>query len=321
VSSRFDSWLRNGSRALRDSREWLSDTPISVALEIMRKRSVKYAIPTRADVTMREISETKAIPETGEGLALATQAAFLGRWAMSGYPTITLTHKTAAALMATTVSPEIANEMVHAPWPAFVVRLPTPLLYCGPDEPGTLIGAMQSGEGWAYWMECESERTAPMLGLAMSARDIACEGDVMIVQTKDDENQNGPVSDFVARNERLYRTLILGLCLQLSDPQLRASCDRGTATRKPPRVKGRPQDTLPTYRSFDLRLAVKVDVLEAVRGYIHHGGGHPKVQSLVRGFFRKQPHGVKSSLRKTIWIEPYWRGPVDAPVSARVCEP
>jgi hypothetical protein len=39
------------------------------------------------------------------------------------------------------------------------------------------------------------------------------------------------------------------------------------------------------------------------------------VRTLVRGHWRLQPYGPNNSLRKAIWIRPFWRGPEDAPVS------
>lgn len=37
-------------------------------------------------------------------------------------------------------------------------------------------------------------------------------------------------------------------------------------------------------------------------------------QQLVRGHLKSQPYGPKHSLRKIIWIEPYWKGPEEAPI-------
>jgi len=46
------------------------------------------------------------------------------------------------------------------------------------------------------------------------------------------------------------------------------------------------------------------------------GTGSPTtVRTRVSGHWRKQPHGPQSSLRRMQWIEPFWRGPVDGPVS------
>jgi hypothetical protein len=43
----------------------------------------------------------------------------------------------------------------------------------------------------------------------------------------------------------------------------------------------------------------------------------PAVQSIVRGHFKRQVVGISRAGRRVIWIEPYWRGPEDAPILAR----
>jgi len=47
------------------------------------------------------------------------------------------------------------------------------------------------------------------------------------------------------------------------------------------------------------------------------GTGTPRgpvtVRTLVAGHWKTQPYGPKSTLRKTIWREPFWRGPLEAP--------
>jgi hypothetical protein len=49
------------------------------------------------------------------------------------------------------------------------------------------------------------------------------------------------------------------------------------------------------------------------------GGGREgwtlSTRKQVRGFWRHQAHGPKHSLRKVIFVKPFWRGPVDAPIS------
>jgi hypothetical protein len=50
-----------------------------------------------------------------------------------------------------------------------------------------------------------------------------------------------------------------------------------------------------------------------------HGDGsrHITVRTLVSGHWRKQPCGTGHLDRKTIWIEPHWRGPEEAPLTAK----
>lgn len=43
--------------------------------------------------------------------------------------------------------------------------------------------------------------------------------------------------------------------------------------------------------------------------YMSQGGTHASPRGhWVRGFYREQPHGPQHSLRKQIWVEPFWRG-------------
>lgn len=41
--------------------------------------------------------------------------------------------------------------------------------------------------------------------------------------------------------------------------------------------------------------------------------GPVTIRTLVAGHWKAQPYGPKRALRKTIWIEPFWRGPLDLP--------
>jgi hypothetical protein len=43
-------------------------------------------------------------------------------------------------------------------------------------------------------------------------------------------------------------------------------------------------------------------------------GTPQQVRYLVRGHWRQQPYGPKHSLRKLLWIQPFWKGDEDAPV-------
>lgn len=48
---------------------------------------------------------------------------------------------------------------------------------------------------------------------------------------------------------------------------------------------------------------------EAEGGEGGSGGGKPLVRFMVRGHWRRQPHGPDSQDRKLIWIRPYYKGP------------
>lgn len=61
-----------------------------------------------------------------------------------------------------------------------------------------------------------------------------------------------------------------------------------------------------------------VDCRPAVKDYLTSLDGSPPLyQTLVRGHYKRQAHGPGASMRKVIWIEPYWRGPEDADIVVR----
>jgi hypothetical protein len=77
-------------------------------------------------------------------------------------------------------------------------------------------------------------------------------------------------------------------------------------------------DPEPIIRTFQVGKPVKLDFREAIERYIKHGARKmPSVQVLVCGHFKTQRHGPRNSLTKIIWIQPFWRGPADAPILVR----
>lgn len=63
---------------------------------------------------------------------------------------------------------------------------------------------------------------------------------------------------------------------------------------------------------------VKVDCRQHVRDYIRGASDRTlSVQHMVRGHWKMQKHGEGGAQRKFIHVEPYWRGPDDAPIALR----
>lgn len=72
----------------------------------------------------------------------------------------------------------------------------------------------------------------------------------------------------------------------------------------------------PRVNTHRLTRAVSIDVTATVRDFVRGvGRDSPHVTTLVRGHWRQQTHGPKHSLRRTQWIEPFWRG--DGPMQVR----
>jgi hypothetical protein len=118
-------------------------------------------------------------------------------------------------------------------------------------------------------------------------------------------------SDKDQRVLQLAVRLALGTCIAMNDPDdLKPVGSKGHKGRS---AKRQP----PTFRRFRLARPVQVDAQQAVKDYIAGGGKSPTVQSLVAGHLKRQVHGEGRLLRKLIWVEPYWRGPEDAPMPLR----
>jgi hypothetical protein len=89
-------------------------------------------------------------------------------------------------------------------------------------------------------------------------------------------------------------------------------------TKQQPGGNKRESD-VPLIRTYQLGHTPNVDCRSAVRDYLGgKGHGPPTVQSLIAGHWKNQVHGPGRTGRKRIHIEPYWRGPEDAPVLPRV---
>lgn len=90
---------------------------------------------------------------------------------------------------------------------------------------------------------------------------------------------------------------------------------------KPPsRLKSDPRFGPPDHRVMVIGHPIKVDVTKAVRDYIVEGRSSPAFQTLVAGHRKRQVIGIGRKGRKIIWVEPYWRGPIEAPILVRPYE-
>lgn len=66
---------------------------------------------------------------------------------------------------------------------------------------------------------------------------------------------------------------------------------------------------------YDLVAEVTLDLRERVASFCGGRSGHKlEVRHLVRGHFKRQHSKAGEAI---IWVQPYWRGPVDGPLAAR----
>jgi hypothetical protein len=220
-------------------------------------------------------------------------------------------HSYAAALMCSHADRDTLMT-IQAPWSAFAVLVPNGMLTVADEfeydrlfvwtAPGRamLAGRDLKGSGGKGSLFMLSAATLP---------------EVLFVEA-DPESVEGAQRDAIARAASMAQRLVAGLLLSLQDPA--NFKERTVAARS-----GHPgrNDKEPAHRIITIGRPMRVNVRAAVADYIERGSrkgaGPPALQTLVRGHYRRQAVGPGRLDRKVILIEPYWRGPEDAPILSR----
>lgn len=212
-------------------------------------------------------------------------------WLRNGFPRINLGHKHAAALMATHTPRDNVLD-ARAPWSAFLVDVPRGLVTDGDHEVSLATVYVRQDRVYIEFGDGVQESNAWIQAVALP--------DLGSLRSL------GPAPDMIGR-------LIFGVCMEMTCPTFK---DRASLGPRP--VKRDPRTGEPKTWTFQLTRDVKVDVRDAVRDYVRGvTRNSPTVQTLVRGHWRRQPFGKGGTERKNIFVEPYWRGPEDAPIALR----
>lgn len=246
-------------------------------------------------------------------------------WYHQGLNQIVLGHKMAAALLATKVNKDAVKD-IQPPWRAFYISLPDKMFFIkgndGKDVPvyGVIVARMKyplsesNRSPWQYVAITNTSLTLWRHGFTteMLVDDRGFEG------LENDNPFSEEISDLDERANSMLGHLIVNVCLAMNDPSNIKSQPkeewRGWSAAKSSR-----KNKLPSCRTYILSREGILDCREAVTEYLRTGKQRKglTVQTLVSGHFRNQAHGPQHSLRKVIWVEPFWRGPEDAPILSR----
>lgn len=239
------------------------------------------------------------------------------RWVDQGLPTIQMGHKFASLLMATTIEKTDLSE-VPIPWESFLIDIPSGLLSV--ENEGKMYEVRhvlvqhqttmhKSGPTWTYIAITDSNVTLWQHGLPM---------DQLVKDFNQGEIDWSDYSFGYHTNDRdervnlLIGRLIVGVCLTLSGK------DRPKKIGKSHKYKGDIRTASePMHRVFQIGRPLKLDCRQGISDYLEGTGRKVNVQTLVRGHWKQQPCGPGGKDRKWIAIEPYWRGPEDAPIVDR----
>lgn len=244
------------------------------------------------------------------------QLLWAARWAGCGFPQVTLGHRLASSLCATRMDPEAA-EAVMPPWPAYLVLVPDGLFEV-PDKlvpsatmPIDWLTVFHAGPFVHVTARSRSSEFTLNVGHRTLASGLADEEGLL-----DDEVLTppgpGPVDAVHRRALAMLWRLMVGIDIEMTEPR---NVERPRRGPKPLAHDKRAALAPLTHR---LVRDVVVDCRAAVSDFVEGRRSAPSVQVLVRGHWKRQVHGSGRALRRFVHIEPYWRGPEDAPLALRV---
>lgn len=335
----FDQMRSAGVAALAHSRDWLCHPePPQLAWQLAQK-IFRHELGRPIQDASYELQQT-----------VLNNALLVGRWAACGFPTITLGHRTAAAFCGTKMRASDAAEFVRPPWPAFCIRLPTDLLSIEHDgkpygaevllatalwpteireKPTTERAVHQPSDQHRWWYKIAashkdigvSDPTKGFFsGMSLWGFNLATQNLGERADESWEQWETEPTADSDERSQQLGRALLLSACMYLcGDPRERAQrlSESGVTVRER-KSKYREGDLLPQYTEFEVTSSIKVNLHHAVRDYVEHGGSSPTVQTCVAGHWKRVAYGVGRANRRMVHVQPYWRGDLNAPISARV---
>jgi hypothetical protein len=264
-----------------------------------------------------ELSFPEIVQECRKALPVSADAAsdtIVGAatlWASYGFQIVEPAHKLAASLMATTLAKEYVDEFVRLPWNCFAFIVPSGLLS---DTPMFAMAMKYKG--------VEQDRFGILAQLHINDGDTLYFSDELSIadwlnhfRAEDehiiwDERVSNAELGKSGRQIEMIGRLFVGICVELG--RHRPSDARSKI------VQPSKQSAHVSPHTIKLTRPVNVDVRRGVRDYvegIRRAG--PTVQVMVRGHWKLQVHGAGRADRKLIHIEPYWRGPEDAPIAVR----
>jgi hypothetical protein len=252
----------------------------------------------------------KANPDESAARALIRRRAadggiaigWLLAWAMNGFQRVVVGHKLAASLMATHAGDD-PDVMTCRPWNAYTIEIPSGLVQVD------ALGVTTSFDIACVWHHPPDA----MSYYAIFSRDSDFAVSGKLVFPLPDFNTSlehlGASDTVMLRARECFARLVVGTELEMTDPSRVKAPTSATRARV---------DSNAPSGVHRLVREVKVDCRATIAGYISgQRRGSPTVQTLVRGHFKRVAHGAARADRKWIHIEPYWRGPEDAPIAVR----
>jgi hypothetical protein len=305
---------------------WDMDSLMSIGDQIWK--SMEFSVD---DSTVAErVGELVGIRD--DDVASSLRYTWLYRWTDVGFPTVKISAPFAAAAM-TTLSPDDVLDDLKSPWRSFLIDMPTqPVLYLfdkrNPTLPfpvthvGVLVDDTTQPSSWSMIINVGDYslmtiRRHPRT-MGRSGHQCAECGEAHSVHSNDlIDHPWDELTDQYARVMMLAGRLVVGVVSAMTDYKNVRKVDQQTHNQWGSKVRRVHQK--PEQRIYQITTPVTVNLVDHVTEYQLHKKGKwsMALRYTVAGHRKLQPCGPKLSERKLVWIQPYWRGPTDAPVAVR----
>jgi hypothetical protein len=234
---------------------------------------------------------------------------FAAKWAVHAFQRLITSHTFAAALMCSDVQKEVLDG-IEKQWDGFLVIVPNGMLLSGKFEfSRILVSTCTYGARMILLTTGGPELHLPR---AQTMSDEAPTLADLLASDEGDLIAHSPTQRCLVMAKRLVAGLLLNL---QHEPNFKIRAVEA-------RPKSKKREAEPEHRIVTIGQPIEIDCRDSVKEYIEHGKhgrrhGPPTVQVMVRGHYRRQVCGVGRMERKTIWIQPFWRGPEAALIQTR----
>lgn len=232
-------------------------------------------------------------------LNAAERSSFFDDWFKEAFARVEVSHKLAASFALTEVPSDIE---VKAPWKAWSLIVPDGL-FAGAEFGATTRDPSEDGKEYP----CDVARCW-CFGTRWYAF-VTAQGRLFEVPPNYKDSVAGQMVD----------SLICSVCLAMSNPEdFKKETRRGGSGKSTKNARSGPPEL--SQLRFLLSAPVSVDFRDEVKATLEGRPGSRgplAVQFRVRGHWRRQRYGEGRSLQKTIWIQPFWKGPEESRVLLR----
>ena len=246
------------------------------------------------------------------GRSVVHMSLFAARWVGDAATQFEVGHKYAAALMATNAGRAVLEDLI-VPWRAILTKVPPGVLVVNQKSYTVVRFMMVRGEKTTYRFFVEQDDPDVPESFWFDTDDLLAEEDFSEKQilTRPGTQIAQACS---ARLATVVKRLIVG-CLYTHQHTNHFRERMYGEKRQTVDEEGRGP---PAHRVIFFGKPMTLDCRERVKSYLSGScSSLPSVQTLVCGHYKRQVIGVGRGGRKVIWVEPYWRGPEEAPILSR----